>query len=114
MPFALFANTWDWINRVMGPFFSRGAATWGSKVYLSDSDIKLLWYGSSGFSWYVDNDVDQRLNAISTLSFTTLDYTAVEFGSFMLLACLNDLGHVCTSNGGWGWGGRFLGDTKLE
>lgn len=53
-----------------GHSFRRGAATWGSKVGLSDSDIKLLGYRSSDcFSRYVDNDMDERLRAISTFNF---------------------------------------------
>jgi hypothetical protein len=43
-----------------GHSFRRGAATWGSKVGLSNSEIKLLGYWSSDcFSRYVDSDVDQ-------------------------------------------------------
>lgn len=83
MLFVLFSR--DWINRVVGHSLSRGAATWGSKVhvYLSDSDIKLLWDGSSDcFSLNVNSAVDQRLNAISTFSFTSLDYTTFGFGYF--------------------------------
>lgn len=52
-----------------GNSFRRGAATWGRKVGLTDSDIKLLGYWASDcFSRYVDCDVDQRLKAISTFS----------------------------------------------
>ncbi|XP_076114093.1 uncharacterized protein LOC143082338 [Mytilus galloprovincialis] len=54
-----------------GHSFRRGAATWGSKVGLSDDDIKLLGYWSSDcFSRYIDCDMDKRLKAIS--SFSTL------------------------------------------
>lgn len=93
-----------------GHSLSRGAATWGSKVhvYLSDSDIKLLWDGFSDcFSLYVNSAVGQRLNAISTFSFTSLDYTTFGLGTFTLLACLSDLGHVCTRY--WGGGVVCLG-----
>ncbi|CAG2223080.1 unnamed protein product [Mytilus edulis] len=52
-----------------GHSFRRGAATWGSKVGLSDDDIKLLGYWSSDcFSRYIDCDMDKRLKAISTFS----------------------------------------------
>ena len=52
-----------------GHSFCRGAATWGSKTGLSDSDIKLLGYWSSDcFSRYVDSDMDKRLKAISFFS----------------------------------------------
>ncbi|XP_052080905.1 uncharacterized protein LOC127718859 [Mytilus californianus] len=55
--------------RYRGHSFRRGAATWGSKVGLSDSAIKLLGYWSSDcFSRYVDTDIEERLKAISTFS----------------------------------------------
>ena len=68
--YTVFLNAFRFILQLMrqdqssygGHSFCRGAATWGSKVGLSESEIKLLGYWSSDyFSWYVDSDVDQRL-----------------------------------------------------
>ena len=77
LTYTVFLNAFRFISQLMrldqssygGHSFRRGAATWGSKVGLSNSEIKLLGYWSSDcFSRYVDSDVDQRLKAISTFS----------------------------------------------
>ena len=77
LTYTVFLNTFCFILQLMRPdqssygghFFRRCAATWGSKVGLSNSKIKLLGYWSSDcFSRYVDSDVDQRLKAISIFS----------------------------------------------
>ena len=77
LTYTVFLNAFRFILQLMrldqssygGHSFRRGAATWGSKVGLSDSEIKLVEYWSSDcFSRYVDSDVDERLKAISTFS----------------------------------------------
>jgi hypothetical protein len=91
LTYSVFFNAFSFILQLMrldqssygGHSFRRGAATWGSKVGLSDSDIKLLGYWSSDwFSRYVDSDVDQRLKAISNDQFP---FTTIH--SYLIILC---------------------------